>query len=388
MIDEKRLVEEFLELVRVDSESGREGPIASLLKAKLEKLGLDVREDDAARKTGHGANNLVATLRATDPDPAVPKIFFACHMDTVRPGSSVRPRLDDDGYIRSDGTTVLGSDDKAGIAALLEMVRVLRERSIPHGQIQLLLTVGEESGLVGAKALDPSLLDAQFGYALDSNGKVGDIAVAAPSQAKIRIAFIGRAAHAGVNPEDGISAIQVASKAVARMRLGRIDAETTANVGRFEGGGETNIVCERVDVYAEARSLDPHKLEKQVASMRAASEEAAREHGATMEFVSEIVFPSFRFDESAPVVRYASAAARAIGRTPKLFQTGGGSDANILNGYGFPTVNLAVGYENIHTTKEQIAVSELVAAARWAVAIAEEVRRSAGNSGNGEQKSV
>ena len=162
------------------------------------------------------------------------------------------------GYIYSDGTTILGSDDKAGLAAIIEGIQILQENKLPHGDVQLILTVGEEAGLIGAKALDPKWIKAEFGYALDSNGSVGNIIVAAPTQAKIKARIHGKAAHAGVNPEDGISAIQVASQAVAKMKLGRIDSETTANIGSFSGQ-EPDIVCDQVTILAEARSLAQKK---------------------------------------------------------------------------------------------------------------------------------
>lgn len=360
MIAKDRLVKEFMELVQVDSETKHEQEISKVLKQKFTALGLSIDEDDAAAKTGHGANNLFAKLAASEGVTDAPPIFFTCHMDTVTPGNGIKPQLDDDGYIRSDGTTILGSDDKAGIAAIFEAIRVLKEKSIPHGPIQFVITVGEESGLLGARALDASKLEAKFGYALDSNGSIGDIAVAAPTQAKVTIKMYGKSAHAGVNPEDGISAIQVAAKAIARMPLGRIDNETTANIGRFEGGGATNIVCDYVKLDAEARSIVQHKLDAQVEAMRKAVESAAAEYGARGELVSEIIYPAYQYDDEDPVVQLAKQAIVAIGRIPRTFHSGGGSDANVFNGLGVPTVNLAVGYEHIHTTKEQIKADDLV----------------------------
>ena len=197
------------------------------------------------------------------------------------------------GWIRSDGTTILGSDDKAGVASLLEVIQVLREHNLPHGQIQFVITVGEEMGMTGSRALDAGLLDAKFGFAFDSNGDVGTICVASPSRALITIDIYGKSAHAGVNPEDGISAIQVAGKAIARMRLGRIDEETTANIGKFEGGGETNIVPDHVKLYAEARSTSQAKLEKQIAGMKEAVESTCQDYHTKGVFNSTIVRNNF-----------------------------------------------------------------------------------------------
>lgn len=368
-VNKDRLVNQFLELVQIDSETKHEGPISQALKRLFGGLGLTVTEDDTKAVTGHGAGNLFCEWPATPGYEGKDPIFFTAHMDTVTPGKGVKPRLDEDGYIRSDGTTILGSDDKAGLAIMLEAIRILREQAIPHGPLQFIITVGEESGLVGARAMDKAMIKAKYGFALDSDGKVGDICTGAPSQAKIHAAIIGKSAHAGVNPEDGISAIQVASKAIARMPLGRIDADTTANIGKFAGGGPTNIVCERVDIDAEARSLAPEKLEKQVAAMRKAFEAAAAEHGAQATFTSEIIYAGYKYDESDEVVQVSMEAVRRLGLEPRLFHSGGGSDANIFNGLGFPTVNLAIGYENIHTTKEQMPVDALVQATELAVEI-------------------
>lgn len=360
MINEKRLVDEFCELVKVDSETGYEQEISIVLKSKLEQLGFEVQEDDSMAQTGHGANNLIAYLSATKDAAHEPTILFTCHMDTVTPGKGIKPQLDADGYIRSDGTTILGADDKAGIAALFEAIRVVKEQAISHAAIQFIITVGEEAGLKGAMALDSSLLKASYGYALDSNGEVGDIAVAAPTQAHVIIEIIGKTAHAGVSPEKGISAIQVAAKAVSKMKLGRIDHETTANIGKFEGSGPTNIVNDYVKIVAEARSIVQDKLDAQVASMKEAVEETVAQFGAKANFNSKIVYPAYCHVESEPVVQLASEAIKQIGKTVRCFHSGGGSDANIFNGKGIPTVNLAVGYEHIHTTQEQIKVENLV----------------------------
>lgn len=377
MVQRDRLIAEFMEMVQIDSETKHEQEISQALKQKMSALGMDVTEDDTAAKTGHGSGNLFAWLPATPGAENVPGLLFTSHMDTVNPGNGIKPRLDADGYIRSDGTTILGSDDKAGIAAIFEAIRVLRENDLPHGSIQVVITAGEESGLIGSRAMDGSLLRAKFGYALDSNGEVGGIAVAAPTNSRQFITIKGKAAHAGVNPEDGISAIQVASKAVSRMKLGRIDHETTANIGRFEGGGEVNIVVDKVKIYAEARSRDHAKMERQVESMREAVESAAREHGAEFEFENLVIYPAYRYGDGDEVVEIAKAAIRSIGREPHQFESGGGSDANMFNGNGVPTVNLAVGYEDIHTTNERIKADDIVKVTELVVAIvAETVKRS------------
>lgn len=370
MINEERLLKEFLELVQVDSETKNEADIAKVLTQKFTELGVDVVEDDTTATTGHGAGNLICTLKGSKEE--VDTIYFTSHMDTVVPGKGIKPSIKD-GYVVTDGTTILGADDKAGLAVMLEVVRVLKEQSISHGTIQFIITVGEESGLVGAKVLDPALLVAKYGYALDSDGQVGNIIVAAPTQAKVKATIFGKTAHAGVAPEKGVSAITIAAKAISRMPLGRIDEETTANIGRFEGGTQTNIVCDHVEILAEARSLVNEKMEEQVQKMKTAFEEVASEMGGRAEVDIQVMYPGFKFGEGDHVVQVAKKAAAKIGRSSELLRSGGGSDANVIAGFGIPTVNLAVGYEEIHTTNERMPVEELNKLAEYVIAIIEEV---------------
>lgn len=372
MINQDRIIEEFLELVQIDSETKYEEEISKVLKKKFSDLGLEVVEDDSKERTGHGAGNLVCTLPATKND--ADSIYFTSHMDTVVPGKGVKPSIED-GYIKTDGTTILGADDKTGLAAMLEAIKVLKEQDIKHGQIQFVITAGEESGLVGAKELDPSLVDAKFGFALDSDGKVGNIIVAAPTQAKVKAVIEGKTAHAGVAPEKGVSAITIAAKSIAKMPLGRIDEETTANIGRFEGGAgtNTNIVIDHVEILAEARSLIPEKMEAQVEKMKDAFERTAEEMGGKAHVEVKVMYPGFKFDHGDHVVEIAKQAVEKIGRKPELQQSGGGSDANIIAGFGIPTVNLAVGYEEIHTKNERMPIEELIKTSELVVNIISEV---------------
>ncbi len=370
LINQERLVQEFIELVKVDSETKFEREIADVLKKKFSELEIDVFEDDTTEQSGHGAGNLICTLNGTKDN--VDPIYFTSHMDTVVPGNNVQPVIEN-GYIRTDGTTILGADDKAGLAAMLEAVKVLKENNIEHGMIQFIITVGEESGLKGAKELDPTLIKAKYGYALDSDGEVGNIIVAAPTQAKVNAIIKGKTAHAGVAPEKGVSAITIAAKAIAKMSLGRIDEETTANIGRFAGGTQTNVVCDHVEILAEARSLVAEKMEAQAEKMKQAFEEVATKMGGEANVDIEVMYPGFKFGESDYVVQLAQAAIKTIGREPKLQTSGGGSDANIIAGHGVPTVNLAVGYEDIHTTNEKMPIDELVKTAELVTAIIKEV---------------
>ncbi len=353
----ERMLEEFYELVKIDSESGHEEQISVVLKTKLQEMGFTVVEDTSKERTGHGAGNLIATMKGSLPD--ADPIYFTSHMDTVTPGQGIEPVLKEDGYIYSAGDTILGADDKAGLAALFEMMRTLKESGEAHGDIQYVITAGEESGLVGARAIDRDLMNAKFGYAVDSDGKVGGIVTAAPYNAKLKTVIYGRTAHAGVEPEKGVSAITIAAKSVAKMKLGRIDSETTANIGQFTGGQATNIVCDEVHILSEARSIDYAKLQEQTEHMVQAFKETAEEMGGRAETDVQLNSPGFRFSESDEVVQVASEAIRAVGRTPELLTSGGGSDGNIFNGHGFPTVTLSVGYEGIHTKEERMPVEEL-----------------------------
>lgn len=356
-VNEDRIVNEFIELVQVDSETKHEEEISKVLQEKFTELGFEVVEDGSKTITGHGSGNLVCTLKGNKKD--IDPIYFTAHMDTVVPGQNIKPIIKD-GIIRSDGTTILGADDKAGVAALLEMARLIKEYNIQHGDVQYIITAGEESGLVGAKELDASLIHAKYGYAIDSNGDVGDIIVAAPNQAKIFATIKGKTAHAGVEPEKGISAISLAAKAISKMPLGRIDDETTANIGRFEGGKQTNIVVDHVEILAEARSLSREKLDKQTEKMKEAFEKTSEELGGSADVEVKIMYPGYKQQAGDQVVEVAREAAKAIGRESKLLKSGGGSDANIIAGFGIPTVNLAVGYEEIHTVNEWIAIEDLV----------------------------
>ncbi|PID23035.1 hypothetical protein CSV61_00840 [Sporosarcina sp. P3] len=356
-MNKQRLLQEFLELVKIDSETKNERNIADILTKKLQELGFDVMEDDTAETTGHGAGNLIANLPATvaDADP----IFFTCHMDTVVPGQSIQPIVKEDGYIYSDGTTILGADDKAGIAALLEMAKVIHESDKPHGPIQFIITAGEESGLVGAKAMNRDYLHAKYGFAIDSDGEVGGIVTAAPYQSKLWTTIYGKTAHAGVAPEKGISAISLAAKSIAGMKLGRIDEETTANIGRFEGGKATNIVCEEAFILSEVRSINPDKMKKQMDLMVEKFATTSESLGGKAETTTQLMYPGFSIGDDEEVVQVAMKSIRNVGREPKIMTSGGGSDGNVFNGMGVPTVTLSVGYEEIHTKNERMPVKEL-----------------------------
>jgi len=369
-VNRERLIEEFIELVQINSLSRDERRMADALTERLTALGLQVVEDTAGEKVGGNAGNLICTLPG---DPSKPSILFTCHMDTVAPGLNIKPiRLDD--RITSDGTTILGADDKAGVAGLLEMVRVLKEQNLNHGTIVLFLTMGEESGLLGSRHADwDKVPQVDMGFAFDSNGPIGHVVTQSPSQVRLEVVVHGKLAHAGVNPEAGINAITVASTAISRMKLGRINERTTANIGTFTGGQATNVVADRVEIAAEARSLVLDELDVQVAHMKEVFERTAEEFGTTCEVVVKSMYANLNHEESAPVVQTAFKAIRSLGLEPKTMSSGGGSDANILNGQGIPTCNIAIGYEKIHTVNEFIRLDDLEGAARLLVAMTQAV---------------
>ncbi|HEY6008361.1 MAG TPA: M20/M25/M40 family metallo-hydrolase, partial [Geobacteraceae bacterium] len=295
MINKERLYSRFMELCAIDAESTRERLLADRLTELLAEIGGIVTEDDTGAKIGGTAGNLIVRLAGTGPGEP---LLFSCHMDRVVPGVGVKPRIEGD-FIVSDGTTVLGADDAAGLAAVLEALTTLRERNIPHPPLEIVLTVAEELALVGSRHLDTDQLVARCGFVLDAGGAIGEIVVQAPEQVKMRAVFRGRSAHAGFAPEQGVSAIQMAAAAIGRMKLLRIDAETTANIGSISASGPTNIVADRCELQAEARSLDPAKLRAQVAGMTEALEGAATEFGGRVEISVVPCYPAYRLAEDA-----------------------------------------------------------------------------------------
>jgi tripeptide aminopeptidase len=355
MINESRLIQTFLDLVQIDSPTGSEKPAAEYCAARLRALGLEPKLD--------ALHNVVAFL----PGEGEP-FFLNAHTDGVQPCLGIRPRVAD-GKITSDGTTILGADDRAGVAAILEAVQTIVEEKIPHRPLEIVFTVQEEVGLVGAKNLDLRQFQSKVGVVMDSHGPVGTIIVGSPTHNLINATIRGRAAHSGLEPEKGISAIQVAAEAIAKMKLGRIDAETTANVGTISGGAARNIVAEKCELMGEARSRSVAKLKKQTDAMVRALKAAAKKHRAKVEIKIEKAYDAYNFTKEDAAVRYLWNAIKRVGRKPKLGVTGGGSDANVFIAHGLHALVTSVGYERVHTTAEFIPVAELVRAAELVVAL-------------------
>ncbi|MCB5284819.1 MAG: M20/M25/M40 family metallo-hydrolase [Candidatus Cloacimonetes bacterium] len=364
----------FLELVAIDSESRDERAVTDRLKADLAELGADILEDDANTFTGGNAGNLHALIPGrADQKP----ILFCAHADTVKPGLGVKASITE-GRIHTDGTTVLGGDDKSGLAEIIMGIRDVVESGEPHAPIEVLVTVSEEIGLLGAKHFDKSKLRSAFGYALDAH-RVGDLVVGAPAQNSIRMVITGKEAHAGVEPEKGINAIRVAAEAIAAMPLGRIDHETTCNVGIISGGSATNIVPNRVELKGEARSHNPRKLEQVTADIRHAAESAVQRHNydfgaAALEWESKQEYAAFRVGDGEAVVQLALDALNDLGIKAEVTVGGGGSDANIINAAGLPMIICGTGMNKVHTVAEDIEAEELK---RGAAFIAALIRRHA-----------
>lgn len=369
MIQQERLVQTVLDLVQLDSESKQERAVADYVTARLTALGYTVKEDNAGESFGGNAGNVIAYKAGTGAGKC---LLFCAHMDTVKPGNGVKPIVEQ-GIIRSDGTTILGGDDKAGIAAILEAATAMEESGFQHGPVQIIFTVAEEIGLLGAKYLDSEQLPAiDAAYFFDSDGMPSEICVASPYHIDLTVTFRGRAAHAGVEPEKGISAIQMAAKAIAAMRLGRPDEESTANIGIIQGGRATNIVTDETVIYGEARSLNKSKVDSQIAHMIQCCREAAEQLGGQAEVKVDECYAAIDLSPDSTTVQLACAALRKLGMEPQLVKSGGGSDANVFCGKGIPAANVGVGMSKVHSTEEYLNIAEMEAAARFIIAVMEE----------------
>lgn len=346
----------FLDLVRIDSPSQREGDVAAYCIRELESLGFDVRVDDSARVTGSNTGNVIATLPGSRTD--APILVLSAHMDCVQPCEGVEPVVEA-GIVRSAGETVLGGDDKVGVAAILETARRLIESGAKRPALRVVLTVAEETGLVGAKALDPADATGDACLVLDADGEPGGIIISAPTHYTFSATFIGKASHAGVAPEQGRSAIAMASHAVCAMQLGRLDDKTTANIGSLVGNGATNVVPARAVMTGECRSRDAERVEQVRAVMDAAIKQAAVDGGGEVEIVWQREYAGFDFGEDSPLVRLAIDACHDAGLKPRLESTGGGSDGNIFSAAGVPTLVLSCGMNGVHGTDESIAIDDL-----------------------------
>ena len=356
-IDKKALLDRLLAYVQIDSETGDEAAMAARLVEDFKAIGCEVTTDDIHEVAQTTGCNVYATLPGrADLEP----LMFSAHMDTVVPGKGVKPRVDPDGFVRSDGTTVLGGDDKAGICAIMEAMKAVRD--MEHRTVEAVITVREESGMYGAKNLDYSRIQSKSCIVLDSGNGPDKIITAAPGQNKIKATITGRRAHAGVAPEAGISAIQVAAHAVAAMQLLRIDEETTCNIGTFHAAGPTNVVSETCTLELECRSRNNDKLAAHTKHLVGCLEEACEKFGAKLDCEVSTSYLGYSHDASHPLVARVAEAVRKVGLNPETAASGGGSDANIYGNNGIAAVNMGVGMGKVHTTAEEQNIAEMEAA--------------------------
>lgn len=350
-----RIVDEFIKLVKIDNESLKERQMADYITERLKSMGYEPWEDDAGKKAGGNAGNIICKVTGNSNKKSV---MFLAHMDSVYPCTNKIPVIRD-GYIYSEGETVLGSDDLSGVAALLNLAENLKSSDSPRGDVWFVFTIAEEIGLVGARHLDTSKVNADFAYVLDSGDDVGKATVTAPSHNTFTAVITGKAAHAGMEPENGVSAIVVASKAIANMQLGRIDDETTANIGVIEGGRALNIVCDKVTVKGEIRSRDLKKLVHYSDDLVNKLNEAVEEMGASVEIDMEREYNSFSVsDDEEMLIKYKKALL-ALGIEYKEEHSGGGSDTNIIYNNGIKALTISCGMEKVHSTNERIAIHNL-----------------------------
>ncbi len=352
-----RLLDLFLELCAIPSPSGRERAVADRVGAYLTSLGLEWDEDDAGARIGGDAGNLYCRLPATS-EGGTP-IFLCAHTDTVPPEAAIEPVVGEDGTVRNAAGTILGADNKAAVAAMLEAVRVILDEGRAHAGIELVFTAQEEVGLRGADAFDHTRLHARTGYVYDQGAPIGEIVLGSPHSRTLDFRFHGRAAHAGMSPEDGRSAIAAAARAIADFRLGRIDDETSASVGVISGGTARNVVPEWCSFEAEVRSHDEAKAVELVREMLETAAFAASLGDCEVSSEVRPSFPGYRLREGDPPVRLAAEALRRAGYTASYALSGGGADANVFNARGLACVNLANAMTQIHTPDEHIAVADL-----------------------------
>ncbi len=379
-IDSERLAAAFIRLCETDSPSRSEGKMADLLRDYFTKLNADaIEEDDSAGRTGAETGNLIVRFNGNDSSRT--PLFFSCHMDTVEPGTGVRVKREGDRFT-SRGDTILGSDDKSGIAALIELMTLLREGNVAYGPIELVFTTCEELGLLGAKHLDAKRITASYGYALDTTG-IDQVITGAPAANRLNVHIHGIAAHAGLNPEQGISAFCIAAKVIAGLKLGRLDEESTANFGRIQGGVATNIIPAYLCLEGEVRSHSTEKLALHTDTIVKAFQKTVEtwpvpagldEKGPRLEFEILPEYPAMALNESDPVVARIKNAGTRSGKNLQFLVAGGGSDANIFNSYGLPTAIIATGMNNVHTTEEYLDLKDAVSLTEllYGIVVAEE----------------
>jgi len=352
----KRVINEFIELVKLDNPSKNERKVANYILNKLKELGYSPIEDDAGTKIGGDTGNIICKI---DGDKNKDKIMFLAHMDSVVPCINKVPVINDI-YIESDKNTVLGSDDLSGVAAMLEVAYARANNEIEAGDIYLVFTVAEEIGLLGAKELDLSSFNIDYAYVLDSGGEIGTASISAPSHITFDVTIKGKAAHAGMEPENGINAIVVASKAISKMTIGRIDDETTCNIGLINGGRATNIVCDNVYIKGECRSRNEEKLQNVFDNIMNIFKDTVQEYNCDIDIDSKLEYKSFFIDSKAKVLLKFKKACEVGSLSFITEHGGGGSDTNIISQLGIKSLNISTGMEKVHSVEERIKLNDII----------------------------
>ena len=358
MINKKRLLGTFFEVLKIKSPSKNEKEIVDYVRWKLENLGLKVQIDNCGKNFGSNSGNIIAVCKSKNPSESMP-IFLGAHLDTVKLNGDVIPVVKDGIITNKNKDCILGGDDKVAVAAILEALNIIREEDISTGSIYVIFTISEEIGLLGAKHLDLNLVKADYGFVFDGDGDIGTIINKAPYQNSIDAQFIGKAAHAGVEPEKGINSIKAASIAISNINVGRIDSETTCNVGKINGGVAKNIVPENTNVEAEVRSIRLEKLNKITDFIINNFKKAADKYGAKIKYKVDREYDGFEISENEIPVKIAKLAIKKLDISPKIKSTGGGSDINIFNSKGKISVNLSSGMERVHTSNEYVKVEQI-----------------------------
>ncbi|MDR2935336.1 MAG: M20/M25/M40 family metallo-hydrolase [Candidatus Adiutrix sp.] len=352
------ILEDFLALARLNVSPLKERAIADDLKGRLTALGLAVEEDDAGGRIGGQAGNLIARLPG---EAGRPVIMFSAHMDRVENHGRIQPVVDEArGVITSDGTSILGADDVAGLAAILDGLRRVRAAGRPHGEVEVVFSVAEEIGLLGARNLDCGRLKARTAFVLDCGGPLGLIVNQAPTQYRFVITVHGRSAHAGIAPETGLSAIRVAAAALTRLPEGRLSPSATSNFGLIKAGQATNIVCELCEIKGEARSTDQAEVTAYLDLVRRVFHETAAEFGGRAEMENSLEYLAFRVEEDHPAIVLAKRAMKNLGLNARVAGSGGGLDGNFFNQRGLTAVGLAPGYAQVHTPREEQSIAQLI----------------------------
>ncbi|MEH7335165.1 M20/M25/M40 family metallo-hydrolase [Neobacillus drentensis] len=368
-INADRLQELFLELAKINAPSTKERLVADYLKKALPELGFTLEFDEAHKNFDGEVGNLIAWREGTD--PSIPPLFFSTHMDTVLPTEGLKPVIKE-GVIHSDGTTILGADDRAALAAYLEAIRAIIDSGVPHGPIELILTVNEQPGLVGATYMDYSKAKSKTGYIFDSSGDVGQIILKGPYSSRIWMEVQGNAAHIALNAEEGNSAFLLASEGLVNMKLGAIDEETLANIGIIKGGELTSIIPGSVTIAGEVRSFSKEKLDAQLKHMEEVMKQAAEKKGGKVDVRIEKKYLGFDIPEDDMLVKTVEAAAQNINVKPYLTETLGGADTNVLNEHGLTCLTLGLGFQNIHSFRECISIDNLINTGRLTAALIEQ----------------